>query len=722
MSIKIIKAENKIVLKTKSTTYAMEMLFGKFPVHLYYGKTSPKANMTYKPLMRSFSPYYAEHGCDYFPDTAELEFPFYGNGDFRATALRVLDLTTGSDVTEFVYRRAKKHKGRIDIPGMPCADADDKTETLELLLTDDVIGCDLYLYYTVFADCDVISRYFKLVNRGDHDLRITKCMSLSLDLPTANLDLIDLGGRYAQERRVERRPLGHDICRISSRRGSSSHHHNPFIMLADRRATEERGEAYGLNLVYSGSYLDEIEVDQNDVTRVMLGLGDESFNLLLTPGEEFTSPEAIMTYSASGVGGVSRNMHKFVRNHILPPCPFERRPVVLNSWEAFYFKIDANLMVDFAKGAKDCGMDMLVMDDGWFGARNDDRAGLGDWTPNLTKFPNGLAAFTHEVKKQGVNFGIWIEPEMINPDSDLYRAHPDWCIRAPGREPLLSRHQLILDMANPAVVQYLKDSFSICFAGAEIDYFKWDMNRNMSNVYSPYLPPERQGEAAYRYMLGVYELFRWLRETFPHAMIENCSGGGGRYDLGMMKYSVQIWTSDNTDPIQRTYIQYGSTFGYPPATMSCHVANHNDSCEDPRKLHYGFRVALNGPLGYEFNVLSVSDTAKTTMREQVKEYRTYENLILNGDFYRLVDPFACDCYAYYTVSEDNREILLSFLQNYGDPKETIRKLKVSRAMRDTTYRDTISGLTYTGEELQRGLPVQADKEGMYAKMFHFVAE
>lgn len=719
--ININKKENKIVIKTKSTTYAMEILLGKFPVHLYYGKTTPKADLTHHTKVLSFAPYYPEHGGQYLPDTDMLECPFYGYGDFRASALRLLDTETGSDTTEFTFRRAKKYKGRIEIPGMPYADADDKTETLELMLADDVTGCELYLYYTVFAECDVISRYFKLVNKGTHELRLTKCMSLALDLPFGDLTLVDFWGGHGRERNVERVPLGHGVYRINSRRGASSHHRNPFIMLTEKNTTEERGNAYAFNLVYSGSFLDEIEVDQRSTTRVMLGLGDENFNLLLCPGEEFTSPEAVMTYSASGMGQASRNMHKFVRHHILPPSVYEKRPVVLNSWEAFYFKIDGSLMVDFAKAAHDCGMDMLVMDDGWFGARYNDDAGLGDWVPNQEKFPNGLAAFTKEVKKQGVNFGIWIEPEMVNPNSDLYRAHPEWCLRAPGRVPLESRKQLVLDMANPAVVQYLKDSFAKCFAGAEIDYFKWDMNRHMSHVYSPYLPPKRQGEAAYRYMCGVYELFRWLREQYPHAMIENCSGGGGRYDLGMMKYSTQIWASDTTDPVHRTYIQYGSTFGYPTTVMSCHVANHNNSCENARKLHYGFRVALNGPLGYEFNILSISDTAKATIRDQIKEYRAYENLILNGDFYRLLDPFACGCYAYYTISDDNSEILLSFLQNGGDPKAKSYTLKVSRAQRGATYRDTISGQCYTGEELRKGIVVQAEREGEYAKMFHLVA-
>ena len=379
-------------------------------------------------------------------------------------------------------------------------------------------------------------------------------------------------------------------------------------------------------------------------------------------------------------------------------------------------------MEDFAAGASDVGMDMPVMDDGWFGERRHDRAGLGDWYPHPSLFPDGLKAFVERAKTKGVKFGIWIEPEMVNPDSDLYRSHPEWALAAPGRIPLESRQQLVLDMGNPAVVDYLTESFKTCFDGVPLDYFKWDMNRHLSPVYSNILPPERQGEAGFRHICGVYELFRRLRALFPNAMIETCSGGGGRYDIAMMKYSTQIWASDNTDPVSRTYIQYGSTFGYPTAVMSCHVANHGGSIEDPRKLNYGFRVALNGPLGYELNILGASETAKATMSAQIKEYRAYEHLILRGDFYRLLDPFVCGHYAYYFASSDSRELLLTYLQNAGDPKETVYRLRVSRALKGVIYRDTITGNTYTGEELKRGIEVKSSTEGLYAVMWHLVAE
>ena len=717
MAIKILNEENKIILKTKNTIYAMELLYGKFPVHLYYGKNVKDAELKFNNKYRAFSPYFAEHGSKYSPDTAMLEFPFFGYGDFRPCALRVLDTSTGSDITDYTFRKAKKSRGRKDIPGMPYGEG--ASETLELIFDDAVTKSELHLYYTLFPACDIISRYFTIKNKGKNDLRINKCMSLSLDIPKGNYDIISFHGSHNNERITNREALGRCAHRLTSRRGASSHHLNPFFMITDRKATEDRGEAYGFNFVYSGNYLNEIERDQNGTVRVNVGLGDELFNYLLTPGEEFTSPEAIMTYSAKGIGEVSRNMHRFTRDHILPPERYAKRPVVLNSWEAFSFNINEQIMVDFAKDAVKTGMDMVVMDDGWFGARRNDRAGLGDWAPAPELFPEGLGAFVDKIHAEGINFGIWIEPEMVNPDSELYRAHPDWVLRADGREPLLSRSQLILDMANPEVVEYLKTTLDKCFDGIRIDYFKWDMNRHMSHPVSPYLPAERKGESAYRYMLGVYELFRWINERFPEAMIENCSGGGGRYDLGMMKYSTQIWTSDNTDPDSRIKIQYGSTFGYPTSVMSCHVADHKSSCEDPRLLDFGFRVALNGPLGYELNILEVSDTAKNTMSQQIAEYRKYEKLILKGDLYRLKNPFEDGCYAYYFANNDNTELLVSFLQSNGDSKQKVHKLKISRAIRGVNYRDSISGMEISGDELRRGINVTADKNDHFAKMFHF---
>ena len=721
------KITTQAVIRTKNTMYALGIVANRFPVHLYYGRKARNVDLTYESHGSAFSPYYPEYGDDYIATTVASEFSTFGMGDFRAAAIRVRDLSTGSDVTEFSFRKMKKLKGRVAINApiygeLPYAEADEDTETLEIILDDKVTGCELHLYYTVFPEEDVIARHMTLINKGQNTVSLEKCMSLCLDIKRHDLDLISTYGGHGRERMVDRNPVSYGVHRITSRRGASSHMENPCIILCAPKASEERGEAYGFNFVYSGDFLDELEIDQTGKTRVLVGLGDETFAWRLEPGQSFTSPEAVMTYAPNGIGQVSRNFHRFTRKHIFPSEPFERRPVVLNSWEAFYFNIDGKLMEDFSAGAAEVGMDLPVMDDGWFGARRHDRAGLGDWVATPELFPDGLAAFVERVKAKGDKFGIWIEPEMVNPDSDLYRAHPEWALSAPGRTPLHSRNQLVLDMGNPAVVDYLSDILGKTFAGIPFDYFKWDMNRHLSPVYSNILPPERQKEASFRHMCGVYELFRRLRAMYPHAMIENCSGGGGRYDLGMMKYSTQIWTSDQTDPVARTYIQYGSTLGYPTATMSCHVANHDHSIEDPRKLNYGFRVAINGPLGYELNILAASDTAKAAMSAQIKEYRSYEHLILNGDFYRLLSPFECGRYAYYFVSDDNREILLSFLQNFDDPKKTVYHLKVSRALPGVTYRDTISGATYTGEELRRGIEVASDETGLYAVMWHLIAE
>ena len=717
----------QIILRTKHTAYAMGILYGKFPIHLYYGKKTRSMDLSYKSSIYSFSPFYPEHHLKYLPDIVPSEFPTFGYGDFRASAIRIRDLSTGSNATEFIYKTCKKHKGRLPLAApvfgdLPYAEAAEDTETLEMILTDSATGCELHLYYTIFPSHDIIARHMTLFNKGDSAVKLEKCMSLCLDIPRDDLELISLMGKYAHERHADRTSLGVGVKRVTSRRGASSHQANPCILLCDPKATEERGEAYGFNFIHSGSFLDELEVDQSGSTRVLVGLGDECFSWHLEAGESFTSPEAIMTYSNEGIGQISRNFHRFIRDTILPPEPFDQRPVVLNSWEAFYFNINGKLMEDFAVGAADVGMDMTVMDDGWFGERRNDRAGLGDWYPNPTLFPDGLKAFVERTKAKGTKFGIWIEPEMVNPNSDLYRNHPEWTLSAPGRIPLESRQQLVLDMGNPDVLDFLTESFKKCFADVPIDYFKWDMNRHLCPVYSNILPPERQGEAEFRHICGVYEMFRRLRAMFPNAMIENCSGGGGRYDIAMMKYSTQIWTSDNTEPADRTYIQYGSTIGYPTTAMSCHVANHKKSIENPRKLNYGFRVAMNGPLGYELNILDASDTARETMSKQIQEYRTYEHLILRGDFYRLLNPFTCDRYAYYFASSDNRELLITYLQNHGDPKEKIYKLKISRAMTGVTYRDSITGKLYTGEELKRGIEVKSDINDEYALMWHLIAE
>lgn len=715
----VIISNDKITIETKNTLYVIKMLEGVLPIHLYYGKKISEDRLPDIDKSRPFSPYFKIDNREYSLDNLKQEFSFYGYGDFRATALRVLDLSSGSDITDYTFKEAKSFVGRKELNGLPYSEGE--CETLELVYEDSVTESELCLYYTVFYDTDVISRYFVLKNNGNKELKILKAMSLSLDLPDGEYDLISLRGRYARERTAHRDPIYGGNHRIMSRRGASSHHFNPFFMVTDRNADEESGDAYAFNFVYSGSFLDEIELGQ-DGLRIMTGLGDECFSYLLKSGESFNSPEAVMTYSENGIGQASRNMHSFVRDAILPKSNNKKRPIVLNSWEAVYFNIDQDVMLDFAEEAAKVGIDTFVMDDGWFGARRSDNAGLGDWTPTPEIFPDGLGAFVEKVHAKGIDFGIWIEPEMVNPDSDLYRAHPEWVLRDEKREPLRSRHQLVLDMANPQVVEYIKESLDKCFDGMDINYFKWDMNRNISNAISPYLPIERKGETQFRYMLGVYELFGWFKKRFPDAMLENCSGGGGRYDLGMMKYSTQIWTSDNTEAKYRVHIQHGSSYGYPMATMSCHVSNCHGQCEDERMLDYCFKVAINGPLGYEFNILKAEQSVKDAISKQIAEYREYEELILNGDFYRLKNPSADRCYAYYITNADKSEILLSYLQNNVESDEIEHVLKISCAKSEFNYRNTLTNEIFSGSALKEGITVKADTVERYGLIWHFVAE
>ena len=719
MSIRFIKDTQQFVINTKNTTYAFAIHRDRYLCHTYYGKRVRSAALPEKRLkMYSFAPYIAEYGEKESPDIFMQECSFYGSGDFRANSLRLCS-ADGTGVTDFVYSSYRIFKGRRELDGLPAGRADEHTQTLEITMTDSVSGCKLMLYYTVFAENDIISRYMVIENLGEHSVRIDKCMPLTLDLPRSDLDMISLYGRHNHEVNLQRVPLHHGVQSVGSRRGATSHQYNPFIALCDSKATEEKGEAYGFNFVYSCSFLDEVEVDQTNGTRVLIGLGSECFSYTLGVGESFCSPEAVMTYSANGIGQMSRNFHGFIRNNVMPSVSLEPHPVVLNTWEACYFRINEEILLAFAREAKKTGFDMLVMDDGWFGKRNNDRAGLGDWFENREKFPDGLASFVKKVKEEGIKFGIWVEPEMVNPDSDLYRAHPEWALRVEGREPLRSRHQLVLDMANDEVVEYLMTMFDKTFEGIDIDYFKWDMNRHMSNVGSSVLAPERQGEAHFRYMKGVYKLLSWFGKRFPDAVIETCSGGGGRYDIGMMQYGIQIWTSDNTNPYDRTYIQASAMMGYPAATMSCHVS---DPHGDLKSLDYRYKVALGGMLGYELNILKMSEEIKETIARQIAEYKSFDSLARLGDYHSLALPTKYGYSAYYYINADRSEILLSVIEKKDCKKGSTKLLKIREAIADAIYIDKRSGKQYTGETLRRGISVELSGEPDSATLMYLQRE
>lgn len=716
MSI-VFEQERKIFLiETLHTKYAFQIVENDFLVHLYYGDKNCEV-VDFQSKVTDFAPFYEKSRYDYLPDACMSEYVGFDSGDFRTCSLKV-ENNDGNSVTILKYKGYRIFKGREKLQGLPYAEGDENTETLEITMVDEHTRLEAKLYYTIFAKEDVISRYVRVKNYGEESVTIEKCMSLLLDLPKDNYDMISFYGRNNRERQYQRNPLFVGQHNVYSRRGASSHEFNPFIVLCDRETTQTEGNAYGFNFVFSGNFLDEVEVDALGKTRVQIGLGSENFNWLLEVGESFVSPEAVMTYSSEGLGKMTRNFHEFIRGHILPEEPFTNRPVVLNTWEACFFDIDEEVMETFAKAAAESGIDMLVMDDGWFGARNNDKAGLGDWYPNPNKFKNGLKSFVDKMKSYGLKFGIWVEPEMVNPDSELYRTHPEWCLECPGREKMLSRDQWVLDMSNPEVLMYLKEMFTKTFAGIEIDYFKWDMNRHLCQVGSNYLPTERQGETAYRHILGVYELLEWFHKQFPNAMIETCSGGGGRYDLGMMKYGTMIWTSDMTDPHRRIKIQYSSMMGYPASTMSCHVSDHK-ACEDARELKYRCEVALGGALGYELHLPKSSEAMKERVKAQIASYRKYEDLILRGDYYSILNPYETNYSAYYYTNEVKDRILLTFLQDAPEEKKEV-VLPVMEAIESALYVDDISGKKFTGKELRAGITVQSDDSNNNSRMWCLV--
>ena len=717
-------------LTTKNTLYAFDVVKGSL-IHRYYEKKAGAIVKTFAdepgtPV--SFAPYHDEDCLCFSLDTQPLEYSYYGSGDFRATSLRIKN-RDGNSVTAFEYTSHRVINGTCPIPCFPCARSEKDTKTLDITLHDKVSECELHLYYTVFYNSDVIARHACIKNLGKTDVTVEKWMSLTLDLPDNDYEVISLGGAHEKERiYMERTPAFRGRLAMESRRGASSHQMNPFMALCRKGAGENRGDVYGINLVYSGSFLNEVEGDQMGRLRVQTGLGEESFSYRLTPGETVYAPQAVMTYSPHGLGQMSRNFHRFINTCIVPEKASRQRPVVLNSWEAFYFNINEELMTDFAAAAADCGIDTVIMDDGWFGKRVNDQAGLGDWYANPDRFHNGLSAFVEKVKNTGVKFGIWIEPEMVNPDSDLYRAHPDWCIRCPRREMSYSRSQYVLDMTNPAVIEYLKASFEKVFDGVPIDYFKWDMNRHISEPGSPYLSSEDQGSVEYRYMQGVYSLYRWFEEKYPDAIIENCSGGGGRYDLAMMACSSQIWTSDNTNPRYRTYIQYTSLLAYPASVMSCHVSNPG---EDFHELDLKYKVAVQGVLGYEFNVLTLPEEFRHEIRRQIKDYRTFDRVITDGELYRLSSPYESEVSAYcYVLSKDKKEYILAGAiktdgKHISGRKKPFKKLKISTAAPDAVYKDSLSGAEYTGKELKEGIDIGSfspDATGFDAKLWYFIKE
>ena len=697
MSIRFDESSRSFKLDTVCSTYLLRVHETGRLLQVYYGSPIPDVTVSDRDQRRgtaSFSPN-DPHG-PFTPDAAPMEYGCNGSGDFRISALSVRN-GNGDSTTDIRYVAHRIYAGKKEIPGLPATycNAESEADTLEIDMVDAVTGILVTLCYSVFHEMGVMTRYARITNNGGQTCRLERAMSLCFDLPSMNYDLITLYGRHVRERNYCRRPLARGLQGVESKRGSSGHTTNPFAAIVEHNADEDKGICYGFNLVYSSNFTAMAECDFNATTRFILGINPTDFSWKLEPGGVFHTPEAVMVFSDTGMGDMSRRFHRFYnRNLVRGRWKTEKRPLLINSWEGALFDFDTDKLVAFADEAAALGLEMLVMDDGWFGKRNDDTNSLGDWYVNEEKLPGGLSKLIQQVNERGLKFGIWFEPEMISPDSDLFRAHPDWHIHVKGREALLGRTQYVLDMSRPEVVDNIWNQMYAILANNKIDYVKWDFNRNISDAGSAVLPADRQSEFFHRFVLGTYELMNRLVTTFPDVMLENCSGGGGRFDPGMLYYSPQIWTSDNTDPVDRTFIQFGTSLCYPASTMGAHVSAHRRTNFDTRG-----NVALWGSFGYELDPRKMTREEKDKVVEQVAEYHKYYDLIRHGDLYRLVCPWVDHRFAVWQfVSQDKTEALVTkiTMDNVWDHFQIVRLKGLDP---EKTYCCPQLGLTCSGSLL-----------------------
>ena len=624
MAIRFDEKDRTITLHTKNTTYQMKVGRYGHLLHLYYGRRLA-ADMSYLLTFydRGFSanPYESRNDKTYSMDAIPQEYSCYGNGDFRCSAFEAAD-NDGVSGCDLRYAGHEVKKGRYAIPGLPAAHCEERaSDTLVVRLVDERLPLMVELYYGVMEETDVITRAVCIKNTGKKPVTLTKIASAMLDFTDCRYDLLHFHGRHGNERMMERVPLMTGRMSVGSRRGVSSHQHNPFVILADRDATEDCGDCYGMSLLYSGNFLCEAERDQYSQTRLVMGIGSENFAAVLSGGEVFWTPEAALTY-AQGFAALSWNFHRLVRENICRGAYRDaRRPVLINNWEATYFDFTGEKIIEIAREAASLGVEMLVLDDGWFGTRDGENSGLGDWYVNEKKLGMSLNELASRIRATGMKFGLWIEPEAVSVDSDLYRAHRDWVLEIPGKKPVMGRNQLVLDFSRPEVVDHVFAQIAGVIAGADVSYIKMDMNRSITDVCTAADGRQNEGEVMHRYVLGVYRFLEMLLERFPHLLIEGCCGGGGRFDMGMLYYTPQIWCSDNTDAIERTAIQYGTSFGYPPCTMGAHVsAVPNHQTGRTASLETRAAVAMAGTFGYELDLNRISEAEKELVRGQEESF------------------------------------------------------------------------------------------------------
>lgn len=688
------------LLQGKDVSYVMYVGEAGFLQHLYFGAKLSEADLPFLVAYHGDAtcPRSRDFNIDQAHEYTMNECGFYARGDYREPTV-IVRRSDGAAMSRLRYVGYKVADGTAVLEGLPCAR--NGGQTLTITLADDFSSVTFRLNYTVWDDSNVIARNLEIVNGEQLPVNIEKAFGFALDLPAGEYKTLCLAGRWAQERIPQIEDIGHGIRRFQSMRGISSHEMNPFVGILKHDATENKGECYGVQLVYSGSFAITTERFDNKPLRVQGGICDVGFNWKLDGGKSFVTPQTLLCYSDCGIGGMSRTYADFIRDHIVNPhFARSKRPVVVNNWEATYFDFNTDKLFAIIDKAATLGVDTFVLDDGWFGKRDNDNSGLGDWFVNTTKLKGGLKPVIDRCKQNGLKFGLWFEPEMVSEDSDLYRAHPDWAVGKAGNQPSRSRNQLVLDLTRTEVVDYVFGAVSKVLAGSDISYVKWDMNRGVTDAYSPGLASDEQGEFYHRYMLGVYDLADRLTKAFPDVFFEGCASGGGRFDAGMLYYFPQIWTSDDTDAYERTRVQWGTATCYPQSAMSCHVSacpNHQTRRVTP--LHTRGVVASLGPTGYELDPTKLTDEEVAEVASQIRDYERVADLILKGDSYRLCSPFSGNYFAQMIVSKDKKQAYVCGVRIHGVPCDYDNFVALTGLSEGLTYRVEELDITASGKAL-----------------------
>ncbi len=717
MSIMFDCEKKYFCLNTNNTSYIMGIAADGILTHIYYGAKiggTLNFNGIYSDFItKSFCPNYDRDFFDIHMGAIYREYPEYCGSDYRNCAIKV-KYPDGSRVTRLLYKGHEIINGKPNLCGLPCTYVEDnsKAETLKIVLKD--LYSDLYveLLYTVIDGIDAIMRSSRIINKSDNNIILDTALSASIDCFNEGFDMTYFTGAWGRERHIKRQSVPQGVFSLDSKRGATGHDSNPFVALSEKNADENKGNVLGINLIYSGDFEVGIQSDE-DSLRAYIGINPYDFSWVLLPNESFQTPEAVFVYSSNGFGEMSRTFHKLYRNNLCRGMYRDSiRPVLINNWEATYFDFDEKKIVALASKAAECGIELMVLDDGWFGTRNGESGSLGDWTPNLTKLPEGLKGLAEKIEKLGMKFGIWMEPEMVSPDSYLYRNHPEWCLHEKGKLKSEGRNQYILDLSRQEVCDYVLNSVRNVLRSANISYLKWDMNRNMSEVGSAGFDGLHQGEVRHRYILGLYGILEKLTSEFPDVLFEGCSGGGGRFDPGMLFYMPQIWTSDDTDAVERLYIQYGTSFVYPSSTMGAHVSavpNHQTGRLTPFDMRG--KVAMCGRFGYELNLFELSDDEIKAVKQQVCNYKEIEQVIHKGDLYRLASPFENEYTSFEFISPEKDKIILFYFNIKCFPCVSPRVVKLCGLDEKSQYRNTQTGEVYTGDILMNmGMLFERNKD------------